>query len=192
MRCTGGTCVATSGHAVMNVGDLMTMLGASNVTLRTGRQAVGLFHLIAPGAQVRDIHLKQTFVLGQGSVAVGTLAGNNQGTVANSSSSGSAVVRPGLLAGGLSNCFATGAVHADHQGYGGGLIGINAGVAAAYYSSGAVTGHRDRCSAAPMASIRALPAARRISIGTSPPAGAATARAIRATIPISPVSPTNS
>ena len=105
---------------------------------------VGLFGYLAPGGKVTQVVVEEVDITGYS--GVGSLVGENSGTVINSYSTGSVTgnnVVGGLVGdnnfGSVSNSYSTGNVTGDH--YVGGLVGHNeGGNVSNSYSTGSVTG----------------------------------------------------
>lgn len=111
--------------------------------LRAETDYVGLFSILGPRGEVRDLALVGGTVTGDS--FVGGLAGLNMGTVTNCSATGEVrgdyIMVGGLFGlnyGSVVKCYATGAVSGSS--YAGGLIGICVGPVTECCATGAVTG----------------------------------------------------
>jgi hypothetical protein len=103
---------------------------------------VGLFGYLAPGGNVTDLAAENVNITGE--KYVGGLVGYSEGTVSNSSSTGS-VTGQGFVGGlvgvnddTVSNSYFSGDVIGDH--IVGGLVGVNEGAVSNSYSNGNVSG----------------------------------------------------
>jgi hypothetical protein len=115
----------------------------SNLSLNSNLVSpLGLFGYLAPGGKVTKVGVEDVNVTG--TLCVGGLVGQSDGTVSNCHSTGS--VNGGYIVGGLvgnnwgavSNCYVVGSVTGDDDV--GGLAGYNAGDVTSSYSTGTVTG----------------------------------------------------
>ena len=110
---------------------------------RSGTNGVGLFGVLRPGSNLRNLGIEGGSVTGSG--GVGGLVGNNRGTISACYATGDATGTSwvgGLVGendGTISACYATG----DATGSGfniGGLVGLNLGPISACYATGAASG----------------------------------------------------
>ena len=119
----------------------------SNLVIEGGGYYIGLFGILAPGAEIKDLGVVDVNITSSDPL-VGGLVGNNwDGTIANSYSSGvvtgdshsvGGLVGANETGGTITNCFNTCTVSGNWRV--GGLVGSSSGSITANYSTGTVTG----------------------------------------------------
>jgi len=117
----------------------------ANLTIEGGGY-LGLFGVLLPGAEVRNLGVLDVLIKGSGN-HIGALAGSNRGWIEMSYSSGAVTGNrnvgglTGYNYGSVNTCWSTGTVHGDQQI--GGLVGGNTSDIVASYSTGTVSGNFD-------------------------------------------------
>ncbi|MDL2273419.1 S-layer homology domain-containing protein [Oscillospiraceae bacterium OttesenSCG-928-G22] len=109
---------------------------------------VGLFGIIGPGGEVKNLGVESAGIYGGANSAIGILASNNDGVITNCYASGNVTGGADASVGGLvghssdtiTNCYATVNVTGSASASVGGLVGYSSGPLTNCYATGSVTG----------------------------------------------------